>query len=160
MGLAQSEKPLILNTQMSKVGFESGAVQSYLGILQGVINRMSSNSSGCKTWCITLVSAITVVIANKSNPSYVWVALIPISLFLFLDSYYLGIEQRFRDSYNAFIKKLHSGNAQIEDVFIVNPGGGLWLTLSSTCKAALSLSVWPFYGLLVLMLGIVYKYIF
>ncbi len=42
---------------MDKVNFESGAVQSYLGILQGVINRMASNSAGCKTWCITLVSA-------------------------------------------------------------------------------------------------------
>lgn len=84
--------------QMSKVDFESGAVQSYLGILQGVINRMASNSAGCKTWCITLVSAITTVIADKSNSSYVWVALVPISLFLFLDAYYLGLEQRFRDS--------------------------------------------------------------
>lgn len=148
-----------MNTQMNKVDFESGAVQSYLGILQSVINRMASNSAGCKTWCITLVSAITVVIANKSNSSYVWVALVPISLFFFLDAYYLGLEQRFRDSYNSFIKKLHAGDAVIEDVFIVNPEGGVWLTLLSTCKAALSLSVWPFYGLLVAMLWIVYKYI-
>ena len=144
---------------MSKVNFESGAVQSYLGILQGVINRMASNSAGCKTWCITLVSAITVVIADKSNSSYVWVALVPISLFLFLDAYYLGLEQRFRDSYNDFIKKLHSGEAEIEDVFIVNPGGGFWLTMTATFKAALSLSVWPFYSLLVVMLGIVHKYV-
>ena len=144
---------------MSKVDYESGAVQSYLGILQGVINRMASNSAGCKTWCITLVSAIAVVISDKSNPSHVWVALLPISLFLFLDAYYLGLEQRFRDSYNDFIKKLHSGDAEIEDVFIVNPGGGFLLTMGSTFKAALSLSVWLFYGLLVVMLGIIYKYI-
>ena len=144
---------------MNKVDFESGAVQSYLGILQGVINRMAANSAGCKTWCITLVSAIAVIMADKSNPSYVWVALVPISLFLFLDAYYLGLEQRFRDSYNDFIKKLHSGEAEIEDVFIVNPGEGVWITLSATFKAALSFSVWPFYSLLVVMLGIVQKYI-
>ena len=144
---------------MDNINFESGAVQSYLGILQGVINRMASNSAGCKTWCVTLVSAITIVIADKSDKSYVWVALIPILLFLFLDAFYLGLEQRFRDSYNTFIKKLHSGEAKIEDVFIVNPGGGIWLTISSTFKAGLSLSVWPFYGLLIVMLGIVYKYV-
>ncbi|MBU4287906.1 MAG: hypothetical protein KKI12_07035 [Proteobacteria bacterium] len=144
---------------MDKVNFESGAVQSYLGILQGVINRMASNSAGCKTWCITIVSAIVVIIADKSNPVYVWVSLVPILLFLFLDSYYLGLEQRFRDSYNSFIRKLHTGVAEIEDVFIVDPGGGVWLTLKSTLKAALSLSVWPFYSLLLVMLGIVYKYI-
>lgn len=144
---------------MDKINFESGAVQSYLGILQGVINRMASNSAGCKTWCITIVSAIVVIIADKSNPVYVWVSLIPVLLFLFLDSYYLGLEQRFRDSYNIFIKKLHTCEAQIEDVFIVNPGVGMWLTLKSTLKAAFSLSVWPFYSLLLVMLGIVYKYI-
>jgi len=144
---------------MDTINFESGAVQSYLGILQGVINRMASNSAGCKTWCITLVSAITIVIADKSDKTYVWVALIPILLFLFLDAFYLGLEQRFRDSYNTFIKKLHSGEAKIEDVFIVNPRGGFWLTISSTTKAALSLSVWPFYGLLIVMLGIVYRYV-
>lgn len=144
---------------MSKVTYESGAVQSYLGILQGVINRMAANSAGCKTWCITIVSAITVVIADKSNPSYVWVAIVPIALFLFLDAYYLGLEQRLRDSYNNFIKKLHSDEAELEDVFIVNPGGGAQITLASTFKAALSLSVWPFYGLLIVMLSIVYKYV-
>ncbi len=144
---------------MDKVNLESGAVQSYLEILQSVINRMASNSASCKTWCITIVSAIVVIIADKSNPVYVWVSLLPLLLFLFLDSYYLGLEQRFRDSYNIFIEKLHVGKADIEDVFIVNPGGGVWLTLKSTFKAFLSLSVWPFYILLLGMLGIVYKYI-
>lgn len=144
---------------MDNVNYESGAVQSYLGILQGVINRMASNSAGCKTWCITIVSAIIVIIADKSNPVYVWVSLVPVLLFLFLDSYYLGLEQRFRDSYNTFIKKLHAGTAEIDDVFIVNPGEGFCLTSVSTFKAALSLSVWPFYSLLLGMLGIVYEYI-
>jgi len=142
---------------MDKVNFESGSVQSYLEILQCVINRMASNSASCKTWCITIVSAIVVIIADKSNPVYVWVSLVPI--FLFLDSYYLGLEQRFRDSYNTIIRRLHTGVAEIEDVFIVNPGGGSWLTLKSTLKAAFSLSFWPFYSLLLVMLGIVYKYI-
>ena len=143
---------------MSNIDIESGAVQSYLGILQGVINRMAANSAGCKTWCITLVSAIIVIIADKTNASYVWVSLVPISMFLFLDSYYLGLEQRFRESYNVFINKLHSGKVTIEDVYIIDPGGGIASTLCSTVKASLSLSIWPFYGLLVAMLGIVYKY--
>lgn len=144
---------------MSTIDFDSGAVQSYLCILQSVINRMASNSAGCKTWCITIVSAIVVIIADKPKASYVWVALVPILLFFFLDSYYLGIEQRFRTVYNSFIKKLHSGTATIEDVYIVNPGGGFWVTADSTFKAARSLSIWPFYGLLVVMLGIIYRFI-
>ena len=46
------------------------AVQAHLGIVQSVIQRMSANSASCKTWCITLVSAILVVVANKDEPQY------------------------------------------------------------------------------------------
>ncbi len=144
---------------MSEINFESSAVQNYLSILQGVINRMASNSAGCKTWCITLVSAIIVIIAGKSNYFYIWAALVPILLFFFLDAYYLGLEQRFRDSYNIFIKKLHTGDARIEDIFIINPGKGVCSTITATIKAMFSLSVIPFYILLVLMLYIVYSFI-
>ncbi|MCK9995009.1 MAG: hypothetical protein KAH56_01880 [Candidatus Krumholzibacteria bacterium] len=148
-----------MSTSRNRVDFDSGAVQSYLSILQGVINRMASNCAGCKTWCITLVSAIIVIIADKSNPTYVWVALVPVTLFVFLDSYYLGLEQRFRDSYNEFIEKIHSGTAEIGDVYIVNPGNGFLATFGSTLGAAKSLSVWPFYALLVVMLVVIYKYV-
>lgn len=55
---------------MAEVNVESGAVQSYLGILQRVINRMAANSSACKTWCIALVSAIVVITADKGKPVY------------------------------------------------------------------------------------------
>jgi len=30
---------------------ESPSIQTHLGILQGVIQRMASNSSSCKAWC-------------------------------------------------------------------------------------------------------------
>ena len=148
-----------MNTSGNRIDFDSGAVQSYLSILQGIINRMASNSAGCKTWCITLVSAIIVIIADKSNPTFVWVTLVPVTLFVFLDSYYLGLEQRIRDSYNEFIEKIHSGMAEVGDVYIINPGGGFWRTLGSTFGAARSLSVWPFYALLVVMLVVIYKYV-
>ena len=140
---------------MSTVAVESTAVQSYLTLLQGVINRMAADSSACKTWCIALVSAIVVIIADKERPQFVWISVIPIGLFLFLDAYYLGLEKRFRDHYNAFIQKLHGGSATIEDLFIVTPGRGLGVFLAATCKALVSLSVWPFYGLLGGMLFIV-----
>jgi len=148
-----------MNTSGSRVDFNSGAVQSYLGILQGVINRMASNSAGCKTWCITLVSAIAVIIADEPNSKHIWLAMVPVTLFVFLDSYYLGLEQRFRGLYNEFIKKLHSGTAEIENVYIVTPGNGFWCTFWSTTKAALSLSVWPFYGLLVVVLSVINRYV-
>ena len=122
---------------MKKMGVESGAVQSYLGILQNVINRMSSNSASCKSWCITIVSAIIVIVADKSKPELIWIAGVPILLFLFLDSYYLGLEKRFRSKYNEFIKKIHDESATTEDVFLINPDTGFKINVLSTMDSFL-----------------------
>ncbi len=44
---------------------ESASVQSHLQIMQNIIQRMAMNSTSCKAWCITIVSAILVIIADK-----------------------------------------------------------------------------------------------
>lgn len=136
----------------NKLSFDSPSVQSYLGILQAVIARMANNSSACKTWCIGLVSAIVVVVAGKREPSLIWISLIPVVLFLVLDAYYLALEKAFRDRYNDFIAKLHNGEAALEDVFIVTIPDRSRTTIRGTFCAVGSFSVWPFYGLLGLML--------
>ncbi len=137
---------------MSKVGLESPAVQSYLTILQGVIGRVASNSAAAKTWCVALVSAIIVVVADKREPDLVWVSLLPVGLFFFLDAYYLGLERQFRQRYNDFIAKLHDGKAEVNDVFIVTPGAGLTESMKAAFQAFGSVSVWPFYSVLAVML--------
>jgi len=58
-----------------KLPEESPSVQAHLGILQGVIERMASNSTSSKSWCITIVSAILVVVADKNKPDYAFLAL-------------------------------------------------------------------------------------
>ena len=140
---------------MSVVSFDSPAVQSYLSILQGIIGRMASNSAASKTWCIALVSAILVISAENENPNYVWICLIPILLLMFLDAYYLGLERRFRDLYNQFVKKVHSETATIDDVFIVTTEGDARATLKSTKESLSSIAIWPFYSLLVATLLLV-----
>ena len=142
---------------MTNLNTDSSSVQSYLTILQNIISRMASNSASCKTWCVTLVSAILVLIADKSKPDYALIAVIPILLFFFLDAYYLGLERGFRDSYNEFIKKLHANSAVVEDIFIVSPGGGTLHILGLTFKSLYSISVWPFYGVLLVMVQVAKK---
>jgi hypothetical protein len=137
---------------MSKINFDSPASHSYLTILQDVINRMATNSSGSKTWCVALVSAILVVLADKGTPQLVWIAVIPVGLFFLLDAYYLGLERRFRNLYNIFIKKLHNDSAVIEDAFIASSPGGTRATMSVTIRAMGSFSVWPFYTVQALVL--------
>ena len=107
-----------MNT-MDKVTFDSPSVQSYLTILQSVITRMATNSSNSKAWCVSLVSAMIVIVADKAKMDYVWISVIPIVLFLLLDSYYLSLERQFRSVYNDFIRKLHFGSATVDDVFFV-----------------------------------------
>jgi len=113
---------------------------------------MAANSASCKTWCITIVSAILVVVADKANPSYVWIAIIPTVLFFGLDSYYLALERLFRDQYNGFIRKLHLNSASIDDVFIVDPGVGPLKVFGAVLCAAASVSVLPFYLVLIGMI--------
>ena len=76
------------------LGVESPAVQSHLAMLQGVIGRLAGNSASCKTWCVSLVSALAVVVAQSGKVQLLLIAALPILLFAALDSYYLGLELR------------------------------------------------------------------
>jgi hypothetical protein len=128
----------------------SQAVQSHLTILQSVIQRMANNSASSKAWCITLVSAILVIVADKGKPHYTWIAVIPTLLFFVLDAYYLALEKGFRNAYNNFISKLHSEALSAADLFVVVPQG--WM-FGFFAKSIVSFSVWPFY---VTLFGMIY----
>ncbi len=130
---------------------ESAAVQAHLKISQSIILRMSANSSSCKTWCITILAAILVVLADKGNPNYALIAFVPTILFLILDAYYLALERCFRESYNLFIDKLHNGQITASDLYSVGPSKSY---LKPVLKSFLSFSIWPFYltlGVMILL---------
>lgn len=116
---------------------------------------MATNSTSCKTWCVSLVSAIIVIVADKGKPNYVWISIVPIVLFLLLDSYYLSLERQFRTVYNDFIRKLHFGSATVDDVFYVAPRTSSGGSSVDIIKAGGSIAVWPFYVLLAVMLLVV-----
>jgi len=144
---------------MGVVNAESSAVHSHLSMLQSIISRMAANSASCKTWCITIVSAILVLVSDKSDSELVYLSLIPILLFLFLDSYYLALERLFRNSYNDFIEKLHTNQAQIEDTFIIAPTGKNGGIVLAIFKAIFSFSILPFYFILIILVCVVKTYI-
>lgn len=138
-------------TEAKHFGENSAAVQAHLNITQSVIARMASNSASCKAWCITLVSAILVIVADKGKPTYTLIAVIPTVLFLVLDAYYLALEKCFRTSYNHFIAKLHVGEISSTDLYAVTPSGSISRAFR---LAVLSFSIWPFYGTLAVMIWI------
>lgn len=120
----------------------SPSVHAHLSIMQAVIARMAEGSRSSKTWCITIISAILVLGAGMTEFNNLWIAYVPLILFLSLDMYYLALERRFRSSYNAFLDKLRSGDVTASDLYEVKPAGSSVTTWVAT---ATSLSIWPFY---------------
>jgi len=121
---------------------DSASIQTHLSIIQNVIQRMAANSSACKAWCVTLVSAILVIVADKGKPEYAYIALFPTLIFAGLDAYYLALEKGFRNSYNSFISKLHKKQLTEEDLYSISPSGKMSHLQFDSFK---SFSVWGFY---------------
>mgnify|MGYP003146532538 FL=1 len=130
---------------------ETASIQTHLGIIQNVIQRMSANSTNCKAWCVTLVAAVLVIIADKGKPDYAWIALLPTVVFLALDAYYLALEKGFRNSYNQFVSKLRAGSLTEKDLYSVMPVGNM---SKLQFEAAKSFSVWGFYISLGVLIGV------
>lgn len=145
-----------MHQQDERFNENSDAVQAHLNISQSVIQRMASNSASSKGWAIALVSAVLVIVADKNNPDYALIAVIPIVLFLSLDAYYLSLEKRFRNSYNLFIDKLHDEGISASDLYAVEPCGK---PIDYLGKAVLSFSIWPFYLMLLVMVLIARIYV-
>ncbi len=135
----------------------SQAVQTHLQISQSVIQRMASNSAACKAWCISLVSAIVVIVATTEKGQYTLIIIIPTVLFLILDTYYLTLEKMFRQSYNSFIEKLHTGEVTTSDFYIVSPSGSMVRGFSASF---ISFSIWPFYLTLLVMTFVIKSIVF
>ena len=133
----------------AKISKESPSLQAHLQILQTVVNRMASNCASCKNWCVTLVSALLVLMADKSssiNESvFSYISFLPIVLFSFLDSYYLGLEKGFRDKYNEILKNVDEETLYLVDLFSISPSGD---SVVNFFEGIRSPSVWPFYSLL------------
>jgi hypothetical protein len=121
---------------------ESASIQTHLGIIQNVIQRMATNSTNCKAWCVTLVAAVLVIVADKGNANYAWIALLPIIVFSALDAYYLALEKGFRACYNQFVSKLRQGSLSELDLYSVMPIGNM---SQLQLEAYKSFSVWGFY---------------
>ena len=73
----------------------------HLGFIQGVINRMGSNSFLIKGWSVTLVVALFALAAKDTNKSFMILALVSALLFWWLDAFILHQEKLFRQLYEA-----------------------------------------------------------
>lgn len=135
------------------IPLESPAVQGYLSMLQGIINRMAGNSASCKTWTVTLVTALLVLVLEKDiqlpNP---YLCLIPIALLFLLDCYYLGLERITIGIQTDFLSSLSKDPEMYKNqLYDVSKLGSKKLQMCKTIGAMLSFSIVPFYGLVVVI---------
>lgn len=132
---------------------ENSAVQFHISMLQGIINRMANNSANCKTWIVTLVTAMLVLLLEKKiklpNP---WISLIPVVLLYLLDCYYLCLERITISVQNTFLGSLSKESEEYIDLLYKVEGLGLRRTrLRGMIKALISLSTLPFYILVAMI---------
>lgn len=83
---------------------------AHLTMIQGVITRMAGNSFALKTLAVTLTTGVIALIGAIKNPSpgYTLAALLPISIFWWLDARYLQLERLYRCLYD----DVRQGNAK------------------------------------------------
>jgi len=140
----EGETPVSDDPKKEKISLSTNGplVVSHLTLLQGVVNRLSTSSASCKTWCLTLVGSMVSVAGMTRTPAIVTGALVPIFIFGFADTMYLSQERAYRDLYASIVKKIHDGDYALGDTFNAEAK-----TSSATHRAALrSWAILPVYG--------------
>lgn len=81
--------------------------RQYIEMLQGNIERMAGNSANCKTWMVTIVSALIALQCSIDDSNW-WILLgiLPIVLFWYLDVYYLHLQRGMRNLETDFLNML------------------------------------------------------
>jgi hypothetical protein len=82
-----------------------GEKEKHLEMIQGVINRMASNSFMLKGWSVVLVSALFVLAGKDAKVYFAILAIFPAAMFWILDGYFLRQERLFRELYDEVRKK-------------------------------------------------------
>ena len=77
----------------------------HLEMIQGIINRIASNSFLLKGWSVTLISALFALAAKDSNQFFSYLAYFPCVVFWSLDGYFLWQERMYRKLYQDVTKK-------------------------------------------------------
>lgn len=75
----------------------------HIEMIESIVERMGQNSFALKGWTMTLIVAICAFSAAGSERRFALIAVTPIVVFWFLDSFYLQRERKYRELYNRVI---------------------------------------------------------
>jgi hypothetical protein len=119
----------------------------HLELIQGIINRFSTNSFLLKGWSVVLVSALFALSANDSKVEFVYLAYIPSIVFWGLDGYFLSVERLYRKPYDTVRQKNKIDFSM--DIRNLNEKPCPWV------DATLSKTLIPFHGSLIAAITVV-----
>ena len=121
---------------------EDTVISAHVNLLQGIVTRLSNNSVSCKTWCLTLVSAVVGLAGAVHAPQIAVFTLVPIAIFFYMDVCYLAQEKAYRRLYNSVVLKFRARTYRLDDAYEasapVNAGDFL--------GAVISWATFPVYG--------------
>lgn len=114
---------------------------AHLGMIQGVIARVSGFSAATKNFAVTVLVALAVFAFDKQSPAPLWAATVAMAAFLIIDGYYHLLEVRYRELYKATAQKpIDAGS----DMLLEAPKP----TWANCRKTISSKTLLPFYVLL------------
>ena len=111
----------------------------HLELIQGVVNRLATDSFRIKGWAVILVSALLVLLIRENRADLAWIGFVPVAVFWGLDPYFLRQERLFRDLYD------HVRALQEEHIDFSMDTSAFH---RSWWRATLSITLHPFYGAL------------
>ncbi len=121
----------------------------YLEFIQGVVNRLSTNSFLLKGWSVVLVSALFALSASDSNPAFIFLAYFPAIVFWGLDGYFLWQEKLYRALYDR-VRAMEDNVIDFSmDVSVVKDSVVNWATV------AFSTTILAFHGVLLIAIIVV-----
>lgn len=131
--------------------------ETHLGYIQTTISRMGQNAFQAKTWCITIITALLIFYLEKASETSkavtIYIALGVVVLFCLLDTYYLYLERGYRKLYK-IAAKLEVPSKPLLDFDMQIPKSERGIVQYS--KAFLSVSTGLFYGVIMLLLTILW----
>ena len=134
----------------------------HLEMIQGIINRLSTNSFLLKGWTVVLMSALFALAAADGRRMFVLLACVPAFVFWGLDGFYLHEERVYRRLYD-YVRELNedaidfSMDTKAARELEANADGrtrGAWFA------ACFSKTLLPFHGVLIVAIaGVVYMHL-
>ena len=116
----------------------------HLEFIQGVVNRLASDSFRLKGWAVVLIAALFVLLVGEGRIELAAIGIVPVLLFWGLDSYFLWQERLFRALYD-HVRRLenHAVDFSMDTRAFRTGWNRTWL------GAALSITLILFYGALI-----------